>query len=97
MSIDLYMFAGINGAGKSTLYSSIVASERPKIKKSRRANADEIAPENHWDWRDPVSNLKAMRIEVKNIHSFIANKQSFNMETTLASSKKNLCKHLKIS
>ena len=88
MSIDLYMFAGVNGAGKSTLYSSIAASERPKIKRSRRANADEIARENHWDWRDPVSNLKAMRIEVKNIHSFIANKQSFNMETTLASSKK---------
>lgn len=31
MSIDLYMFAGVNGAGKSTLYSSIAASERPKI------------------------------------------------------------------
>ncbi|WP_270262563.1 hypothetical protein [Lactobacillus panisapium] len=49
MSIDLYMFAGVNGAGKSTLYSSIAASERPKIKRSRRANADEIARENHWD------------------------------------------------
>lgn len=33
MSIDLYMFAGVNGAGKSTLYSSIAASERPKIKR----------------------------------------------------------------
>lgn len=29
-----------------------------------------------------------MRMEVKRINSFIANKQSFNMETTLASSKK---------
>lgn len=91
------MFAGINGAGKSTLYSSIVASERPKTKKSRRANADEIAPENHWDWRDPVSNLKEMRIEVKNIHSFIANKKSFNMETTLASSKKTYVNILRLA
>lgn len=88
MSLDLYMFAGVNGAGKSTLYSSIDAGERPEVKSSRRANADEIARDNHWDWHDPVSNLKAMKIEVKNIHSFIANKQSFNMETTLASSKK---------
>lgn len=88
MSIDLYMFAGVNGAGKSTLYSSIDANERPKIKNSRRANADEIARDNHWDWRDPVSNFRAMRREVKRINSFIANKQSFNMETTLASSKK---------
>ncbi|MCX8724858.1 hypothetical protein [Lactobacillus sp. B4007] len=62
MSIDLYMFAGVNGAGKSTLYSSIAASERPKIKRSRRANADEIAPENHWDWRDPVSILRSAEV-----------------------------------
>lgn len=90
MSLDLFMFAGVNGAGKSTLYSSITPNERPKIKNSLRANADEIARDNHWDWREPISNLRAMKVEVKNIHSFIANKQSFNMETTLASSKRHM-------
>lgn len=86
MSLDLYMFAGINGAGKSTLYSSALNS---KIQASKRANADEIARDNHWDWHDQKSNFKAMRIEVNRIHSFITNKQSFNMETTFASSKKS--------
>ncbi|WEV41287.1 zeta toxin family protein [Lactobacillus sp. ESL0681] len=86
MSIDFYMFAGINGAGKSTLYSSTIDS---KLKTSKRVNADEIAHNNNWDWHDQKSNFKAMRIEVKTIHSYIADKQSFNMETTLASSQKS--------
>ncbi|WEV37637.1 zeta toxin family protein [Lactobacillus sp. ESL0677] len=86
MSLDLYMYAGINGAGKSSLYSSSTSAE---IKKSKRANADEIAKDNNWDWHDQSKNFKAMRLEVENIFSFIENKQSFNMETTFASSKKS--------
>ncbi|WEV39973.1 zeta toxin family protein [Lactobacillus sp. ESL0684] len=90
MTLDLYIFAGINGAGKSSLYSASTS----KIKKSKRANADEIARDNHWDWHDQSKNFKAMRLEVDRIYSFIENHQSFNMETTFASSKNSYLKIL---
>ncbi|RHW49259.1 ATPase [Lactobacillus bombicola] len=94
MSLNFFMFAGINGAGKSTLYSTLNADNSYEVKNSKRTNADEIAKENHWDWHDPANNLKAMKIEMENVHLFINEKQSFNMETTLASSKKTYLKLL---
>ena len=92
MSLGLYIFAGINGAGESTLYTSTTDQD---IKTSKRANADEIARDNLWDWHNQSNNLKAMRIELKRICSFIDTKQSFNMETTFASSKNSYLRILK--
>lgn len=94
MSLNFFMFAGINGAGKSTLYSTLSADNSYEVKNSKRTNADEIARKNHWDWHDSSANLRALKIEMKTVHSFISKKQSFNMETTLASSKKTYLKLL---
>ncbi|RMC39068.1 ATPase [Lactobacillus sp. ESL0233] len=87
MTPEFYMFAGINGAGKSTLYSTL-AQTNSSFTNIKRANADEISRKNHLDWHNSVDNFKAMKIEMQNVHRFIKEKKSFNMETTLASSKK---------
>ena len=60
----LYLFAGTNGVGKSTLYLDGVG---PSIENSVRINADEIAREKGWDWRDPKTNAKALLLETKKL------------------------------
>lgn len=72
--------AGINGAGKSTLYRA-----RPELfTDTKRLNADEILQQMGGDWRKNSDNFKAMRLEVKQLHEALANRESVHVETTLA-------------
>lgn len=66
----LYLFAGTNGVGKSTLYLDGVG---PSIENSVRINADEIAREKGWDWRDPKTNAKALLLETKKLQKVLKN------------------------
>lgn len=72
--------AGVNGAGKSTLYMD----NQELFIDTKRVNADEILRQQHGDWRNATDNLHAMRIELKMIRTYLVQKQSFHMETTLA-------------
>lgn len=57
--------AGINGAGKSTLYRL-----QPELfSDTQRINADEILKNMGGNWRNPTDNLKAMREEIKILHT----------------------------
>lgn len=72
--------AGVNGAGKSTLYL-----DNPELfGKIKRLNADEILRQQHGHWQKTADNLNALRRELKDIRTCIAQSQSFHMETTLA-------------
>ena len=87
----LYLFAGTNGVGKSTLYLDGVG---PSIENSVRINADEIAREKGWDWRDPKTNAKALLLETKKLQKVLKTGQDINLETTLAGHEKNILKLL---
>jgi len=77
--------AGINGAGKSTLYRL-----QPELfSDTQRINADEILKNMGGDWRNPTDNLKAMREEIKILHTSLSNKISIHVETTLAGTGKS--------
>lgn len=81
----LYLFAGTNGVDKSTLYLDGVG---PSIENSVRINADEIAREKGWDWRDPKTNAKALLLETKKLQKVLKTGQDINLETTLAGHEK---------
>lgn len=87
----LYLFAGTNGVGKSTLYLDGVG---PSIENSVRINADEIAREKGWDWRDPKTNAKALLLETKKLQKVLKTGQDINLETTLAGHEKTIVKLL---
>ena len=72
--------AGINGAGKSTLYRA-----RPELfTNTKRLNADEILQQLGGDWRKNSDNIKAMRLEVQQLHESLEKRKSIHVETTLA-------------
>ena len=74
-----YIFAGVNGAGKTTFYYD-------KLEKGEhfgfRINIDEIVS-SFGDWREAKDQFRASKIALKIRANYIANKQSFNQETTL--------------
>ncbi|MEY8736462.1 zeta toxin family protein [Lactobacillus sp. AN1001] len=72
--------AGVNGTGKSTLYQA----QKELFDNTKRINADEILQKFGGDWRSSIDNIKAMKSEVREIHSAIENGESFHVETTLA-------------
>lgn len=70
--------AGINGAGKSTLYRA-----RPELfTNTKRLNADEILQQLGGDWRKNSDNIKAMRLEVQQLHESLEKRKSIHVETT---------------
>lgn len=72
--------AGINGAGKSTLYRA-----RPELfTNTKRLNADEILQQLGGDWRKNSDNIKAMRLEVQQLHESLEKRKNIHVETTLA-------------
>ncbi|MCL2158463.1 MAG: zeta toxin family protein [Oscillospiraceae bacterium] len=73
------IFAGVNGAGKTSIYSLFDDKENLGI----RINSDEIA-QGIGDWRNEIVQLKAARIAVVKINECIADRVSFNQETTLS-------------
>ncbi|WP_308556767.1 zeta toxin family protein [uncultured Lactobacillus sp.] len=79
------MYAGVNGAGKSTLY----LDNQYKYKDTVRINADEIARDNDWDWRDPRTNIKAMLLEIKILKQNLKDGKDISLETTFAGSEKS--------
>ncbi|MGO5158156.1 zeta toxin family protein [Lactobacillus amylovorus] len=66
----------------------------PSIENSVRINADEIAREKGWDWRDPKTNAKALLLETKKLQKVLKTGQDINLETTLAGHEKNILKLL---
>ena len=77
----LTIFAGINGAGKTTLYK--YEKKFVGVDLGERVNPDEIVAEQGKDWRDESSVIKSGRIAIGKIKKFIAEKTSFNWETTI--------------
>lgn len=77
----LTIFAGINGAGKTTLYK--YEKKFVGVDLGERVNPDEIVAEQGNDWRDESSVIKSGRIAIGKIKKFIAEKTSFNWETTI--------------
>ncbi|MFC0380260.1 zeta toxin family protein [Levilactobacillus acidifarinae] len=74
------IIAGINGAGKSTLYDS----EPDLFAGTKRLNADEILQQSNGDWRSTADNLRAMKLELKELHACLTHGKSLHVETTLA-------------
>lgn len=89
---NLFLFAGVNGAGKSTLYSDLPS---PIIERSYRINADEIARERQWDWRDPATDRKAFLIEIKELSRALKLGKDINLETTFAGKPESIIRLLK--
>jgi predicted ABC-type ATPase len=77
------IFAGVNGAGKSTLYRSGLWTTNGAVLAQPRVNSDEILIDNGWDWADGQAQLRAGKIAVSRIRSYLQARQSFNQETTL--------------
>lgn len=76
--------AGINGAGKSTLYQLQHELLIKIFEDTKRLNADEILQQMGGDWRKNSDNIKAMRLEIKQLHEALENGESIHIETTLA-------------
>ncbi len=78
------LFAGVNGAGKSTLYRSQlwIRPDMPLL--IERVNADEILLEQGGDWRNQTDQIRAGREAIRRIRSLLANRASFNQESTLS-------------
>ena len=71
------LYAGVNGAGKSTLYRTTHYQDTmPRI------NTDEILRE-FGDWRNTADLMKAGRIAIERLNSYIQEGITFNQETTL--------------
>ncbi len=71
------LYAGVNGAGKSTLYRTThYQNMMPRI------NTDEILRE-FGDWRNTADLMRAGRIAVERLNSYLAEGITFNQETTL--------------
>ncbi|WP_343208488.1 AAA family ATPase [Anaerolentibacter hominis] len=71
------IYAGVNGAGKSTLYETrSYQHEIPRI------NTDEILRE-FGDWRNTADLMKAGKIAVERLNSYLKKGITFNQETTL--------------
>ena len=80
--MEYTIIAGINGAGKSSLFNA-KGVEIPKD--SVRLNSDElIQKEYNHQWQDINIQVAAGKRIVKLIRECIANKKSFNQETTLS-------------
>ena len=77
------VFAGVNGAGKSTLFKTGQWQHGPITADFPRVNPDEILVESGWDWRDGAAQLRAGKEAVRRIRRHLANRESFNQETTL--------------
>lgn len=78
---DYIVFAGVNGAGKSTMYRS-----SKTLMQMKRVNSDDIIREFGGDWKNPEDQFKAGRIALSRIEEYLNNNNSFNQETSLASS-----------
>ncbi|MBU9739025.1 AAA family ATPase [Diplocloster agilis] len=71
------LYAGVNGAGKSTLYRTTHYQDiMPRV------NTDEILRE-FGDWRNTSDLMKAGRIAVERLNSYLCEGITFNQETTL--------------
>ena len=71
------LYAGVNGAGKSTLYRTTHYQDTmPRI------NTDEILRE-FGDWRNTADLMKAGRIAIERLNSYLQEGITFNQETTL--------------
>jgi predicted ABC-type ATPase len=77
--------AGINGAGKSTLYETSTFL----FKNTQRVNDDEILRGFNGDWKKASDNLKAMREEIKIIHTSLDARKGLHVETTLSGNGKS--------
>lgn len=75
--IKLTIFAGVNGAGKSTLFRMLDGDFGVRL------NSDEIVAQNGWDWRDENCQFKASKQLLSKQKQLLADKLSFNRETTL--------------
>ena len=71
------LYAGVNGAGKSTLYMTTHYKDMMP-----RVNTDEILRE-FGDWRNTSDLMKAGRIAVERLNSYLSEGITFNQETTL--------------
>lgn len=71
------LYAGVNGAGKSTLYRTThYQNTMPRI------NTDEILRE-FGDWRNTADLMKAGRIAIERLNTYLQAGITFNQETTL--------------
>lgn len=71
------LYAGVNGAGKSTLYRTTHYQDT-----MLRINTDEILKE-FGDWRNNADLMKAGKIAVERLNSYLQEGVTFNQETTL--------------
>ena len=80
--MEYTIIAGINGAGKSSLFNAR-SVEVPKD--SVRINSDElIQKEYNHQWQDTNIQIAAGKRIVKMVRKCIAERKSFNQETTLS-------------
>ena len=74
----MILFAGINGAGKTALYNTIMTRRDLGVRVSVDDNAEKLG-----DWRDPVVQMRAAYVAIKEVKDLIRNGVTFNEETTL--------------
>ena len=73
-----YLFAGINGAGKTSFYRAIAEG----MDLGERVSIDETAA-TLGSWLDPVIQVRAGRVALKQAFTHIDDGVTFNQETTL--------------
>lgn len=71
------LIAGVNGAGKSTLFRTL-----HYLREIPRVNTDEIVGE-FGDWKEPKDMLKAGKIAIDKVKTYLNEGTTFNQETTL--------------
>lgn len=84
LSPEYVLFAGVNGAGKSTFYRTFAWNDAQRLQKMPRVNSDEILVASKGDWASAEDQARAAKEAVRTIRSLMAQRRSFNQETTLS-------------
>lgn len=78
------VFAGVNGSGKSTFFHTNIWRTSEIAGNDLRVNPDEILVQRGLDPRLKSSQIKAGKIALEQIKTYLTELRSFNRETTLS-------------
>ena len=81
------VFAGVNGSGKSTLYQTGLWRTATMPKSMMRVNPDELLRAQGGSWESSRDQFAAGKAALTTIDECLANRRSFNQETTLTGHK----------
>ncbi len=81
------VFCGVNGSGKSTLYRTNLWRTPDMPKRMQRVNPDELLRKQGGTWISAHDQVAAGKAALRIIDACLAERRSFNQETTLTGHK----------